>query len=185
MVLITKNDPLAVGSRLPAFRLSDTLDAEITDELVYARRPRGLVVAFTCNHCPYVMSYERRFLDLARITLPRGISWLAVNSNAANPNYGDDSVEKMKSRVRANNYPFPYAPDLLQDVARSFGAACTPEFFLFDEERRLRYTGRLDDDQDESRVKTRYLAEAIEDLLAARVIRRDRSHPIGCSIKWL
>lgn len=185
MVLITKNDgELAIGSILPAFALEDTSGAKISDRTLLEGQ-RGAVIIVTCNHCPYAKAYDTRAFALARETKPKGIAWLAVNPNAANSSYPDDSADAMKRMVSTKKIPFPYAADLDQSFARALGAACTPEFYLFDEKRLLRYAGRLDDEMDEAKVKTRHLRLAIDDLLAGREIGKSRTHPIGCSIKWV
>lgn len=188
MALITENEGiLPFGGLLPEFRVEDTSGVVWTgDQLRKSLKGavRGLVVAISCNHCPYVKVYEERIVALAARTLPRGILWLAVNPNAANPNYPEDSIAKMRSRAKERNFPFPYAADPDQALALALGAACTPEFFLFNHEAKLVYTGRLDDAQEESEVKERHLENAIADLLADRPIRVRQSHPIGCSIKW-
>ncbi len=184
MALITQNDqPLPLGSTIPEFTLEDTTRRHVGTKTLSGGR--GAVVFFTCNHCPYVRGYEDRFLSLARLTMPRGLNWLGINPNAAHPNYPDDSITEMEARVKEKQYPFPYAADLEQTVARAFGAACTPEFFLFDASRRLAFTGRLDDEMEASRATRHYLADACEDVIAGRPVAVPKAHPIGCSIKWI
>jgi len=184
MALVTENrDRLSLGSPLPNLSVIAT-----TGEIINPKRDdfeKGLVVAFTCNHCPYVQAYEDRMISLGLETISRGIQWLLINPNAANPAYPDDSMEEMKLRAAKKKYPFPYAADDAQSAARAFGAACTPEFFLFDAAGILRYTGRLDNDQNPEKVTKRYLANALADFLADMKVREPESHPIGCSIKWV
>lgn len=184
MALVTENrDRLSLGSLLPKFSVLST-----TGEVINPKRGdlgKGLVVAFTCNHCPYVQAYEDRMIALGRDAGSAGFRWLLINSNAANPAYPDDAMGEMKLRATKKKYPFPYAADDTQAVARAFGAACTPEFFLFDGAGVLRYTGRFDDSQDPEKVTKRYLANALADLLAGMKVREPESHPMGCSIKWI
>jgi hypothetical protein len=186
MVLITQNDEaLPIGSRMPEFEISVTSGAKVSPRTLLGSGRKGAVIVVTCNHCPYAKAYDGRTYALARETTPKGIVWLAVNPNAANPSYPDDSFEAMKRIVKNGKIPFPYAADGDQSLARALGAACTPEYFLFDSGGTLRYAGRLDDEMEEPKVKIHYLRDAIDDLLAGRSVRTQRSHPIGCSIKWV
>lgn len=186
MVLITQNDEaLPIGSPIPEFEVTVTSNAKVSPRTLLGSGRKGAVIMITCNHCPYAKAYDGRAYALARETAPKGIAWLAVNPNAANPSYPDDSFEAMKRIVKSGNIPFPYAADADQSLARAFGAACTPEFYLFDGGGTLRYAGRLDDEMEEAKVTNRYLRDAIDDVLAGRPVRTPRSHPIGCSIKWI
>lgn len=186
MVLIEKNpDIIPFGSPVPEVSVTTLEGEKLYLPSALAKGSRGLVVVFTCNHCPYAKAYDLRTVSLARKTLPRGIHWIAVNPNAANKNYAEDSLEKMQEKASALDLPYPYTADLDQSAARAFGAACTPEYFLFSPDQGLVYTGRLDDEMEEEKVHHRYLEDAIEDLLSGRTIRQPRSHPLGCSIKWL
>lgn len=189
MVLITHNDTrLALRTRLPEFQITD-IEGRVHTASDFRVPHKGLfkgaVIAFTCNHCPYVQAYEDRMIRLARETLPQGIFWLAVNANAANPDYAEDSVDEMRRRAAAKKIPFAYAADMTQTMARAFGAACTPEYYLFDGDGLLAYSGRLDDAMEENKVRHPWLRDALTDLLEARPVAQPQSHPIGCSIKWL
>lgn len=182
MALVTHNPKrLSLGEALPRVTVATT------DGHVVSPRPgkNGLVVVFTCNHCPYAVSWEDRTIALAELSLSKGIDWLAINPNAANKQYPDDSIEEMRRRVAEKKYPYPYAADDTQAAAAAFGAACTPEYFLFDSAGMLRYTGRLDDSQDSGKVTQHFLADALADLMAGMKIRLPESHPMGCSIKWM
>ena len=185
MVLITKNEGLLpFGAELPEFSVEEARGGTIASVKLVESMAKGLVIVVTCNHCPYALAYEDRTIALAIRTKLKGISWLAINPNVANPAYPDDSFLKMQVRAREMNLPYPYAADADQAVARALGAACTPEYFLFDGNARLVYTGRLDDAQELQDAKVHYLADAIDELLNGRAIRTRQSHPIGCSIKW-
>jgi thiol-disulfide isomerase/thioredoxin len=139
---------------------------------------------FICNHCPYVKAVEDRLIRLAREFEPRGVQFVAVCANDAE-NYPDDAFDKLAARWRERGYGFPYLHDEGQDVARAFGAVCTPDLFVFDRERRLAYRGRIDDSwKDESRVTRRELADALEALVAGRAPAREQRPSMGCSIKW-
>jgi thiol-disulfide isomerase/thioredoxin len=158
------------------------------------RRPSGapwsslswpaLVVAFWCNHCPYVKAYERRFVEWADAARKRGVGVVAINSNDEK-NYPEDSFENMVKRAKEQGYNFPYLHDRSQAVADLYGAQCTPHYLVFDSEFRLAYQGRFDDNKDKpDQVKERYLPDVVEDLVAGRPARRDMTWAIGCSIKW-
>ena len=172
---------LKPGERAPDFKLpsTDGVDVGLED----FAGSKALVVAFWCNHCPYVRSYERRFLEWADAARKRGVGVVAINSNDET-NYPEDSFEHMVTRAKEQGYNFPYVRDLDQIVARTYGAACTPHFLVFDATFHLRYQGRFDDDREGKNVKQRYLPDAVDALLAGRAPPADQSWAIGCSIKW-
>jgi peroxiredoxin len=142
-----------------------------------------LVVAFLCNHCPYVQTIEERLLDLAREMAPRGVQFIGICSNDAE-RYPDDSFEALASRADEKDYPFPYLHDESQDVARAYEAVCTPDFFVYDRDRRLAYRGRLDDGTPGRDQTTSELRDALEALLAGRRPNDEQIPSIGCNIKW-
>ena len=139
---------------------------------------------FICNHCPYVKAVEDRLIRLAREFEAKGVQLVGVCANDAE-NYPDDAFDALAARWRERGYGFPYLHDEAQDVARAFGAVCTPDIFVFDEDRRLAYRGRIDDSwKDESRVTRRELAEAVEALVAGKRTSPQQRPSMGCSIKW-
>lgn len=176
----------AIGTPCPDFNLPSTSGGNISRDN-QAKGAQAFLVMFICNHCPYVKAIESRLISLhemfANRKNPDGsalVSIVAISSNDTEK-YGDDSFEKMKLK----NYPFPYLFDESQDVAMEFGAVCTPDFFLYDGQKRLAYRGRLDDSwQDESKITTRDLAGAIESLLQGMNPNRDQKPSMGCSLKW-
>lgn len=140
----------------------------------------AFLVMFICNHCPYVKAIETRLVKLHEMFAHRPVSIVAISSNDAH-RYPEDSLEKMKLKA----YPFPYLYDESQAVAAKFGAVCTPDFFLYDKNLTLAYRGRLDDSwKDESQVKSRDLAGAIESLLQGMRPNLNQKPSMGCSIKW-
>lgn len=148
------------------------------------RQAKVLGVIFTCNHCPYARAWEDRLIQLQRTYAGSGVQFLLINSNDP-AKYPDDSFENMQHRAKEKGYPFPYLFDETQEVARSYGAARTPEIFLFDAQRALRYHGAPDDHYEDPRAVTRhYLREAIEALLAGRRPETTETGPVGCTIKW-
>jgi peroxiredoxin len=131
---------LAIGDQAPAFTLPG-VDGK-TYSLDSFKDKKIIVVMFTCNHCPYVQAYEPRLVDIQRETRDQGVSFVAINANET-LNYPEDDFPKMVKRAKEKNYNFPYLRDETQEVADAYGAHFTPEIFLFDQERRLRYTGRM------------------------------------------
>jgi peroxiredoxin len=174
--------PPALGAPCPDFELPGV------DGRSYARddfaSASALVVMFICNHCPYVKAVEDRIIRLAREYGPRGVQVVGVCSNDAET-YPDDSFDQLAARWRERGYGFPYLHDEPQDVARAFGAVCTPDIFVYDRDRHLAYRGRIDDSwKDESKVTTRELAGALDALLAGGKPAEKQRPSMGCSIKW-
>ena len=179
---LTESRDLALGTPCPDFRLRSVDGRTVArDDL---RDAQALVVMFICNHCPYVQAVEDRIIALGREYGPRGVQLVGICSNDPT-DYPDDRPERLLSRWRDKAYGFPYLIDETQEVARAFGAVCTPDLYVFDRERRLAYHGRLDDNwQQPGKVKRRDLATALDAILESRAPSRDQTHSIGCSIKW-
>jgi len=173
---------VVAGPRCPDFRLP-AVDGRTYARDDFAQAP-VLVVMFICNHCPYVKAVEDRLIELDRQYRPRGVQLVGVCSNDAET-YPDDSFEKLAERWRGKGYGFPYLHDESQDVARAFGAVCTPDIYVFDRDRNLAYRGRIDDSwKDPSKVTRHELAEALDALLAGGRPNADQKPSLGCSIKW-
>lgn len=155
-----------------------------TYSLASFKDAKALVVVFSCNHCPYVQACEGRFVELQRDYAQRDVRLVAINSNDA-ADYPEDSFEAMKRRAAEKGFNFPYLRDESQQVAKAYGATHTPQLFVFGPDRRLAYTGKLDDNwQEPSRVSRRFLRDALDDLLAGKAVREPETHAIGCTIKW-
>jgi peroxiredoxin len=185
MVLITKSGPetLSIGAPAPSFSNLLSVDDQSYGLDSFADHD-VLVMSFTCNHCPYAQAYEDRFISLAGEYTPKGVAFVAINPNDAE-NYPEDSFERMKARAKVKGFPFPYLWDESQDVAKAYGAVCTPHLFVFDKERKLAYEGRIDDNwKDPSAAKSEDLREAIEALLEGKPVPTPQTPPMGCSIKW-
>jgi peroxiredoxin len=173
---------LAIGDRAPDFNLPgvDGRNYALAD---FAGKP-ALVIIWSCNHCPMVVRYEDRMVELQRDYADRGVQVVAINSNDV-ARYPDDSFERMVERARDKGFPFPYLRDESQQVARAYGPAVTPEVFLFDAKRKLVYHGRIDDNPDDpSAVRRRDLREALEALLAGAPIATAETNAVGCGVKW-
>lgn len=144
-----------------------------------------LVVMFICNHCPYVLAIEDRLIQLALDLKKINIHVVAICSNDAT-SYPEDSFEALKKRAAKKQYPFIYLHDETQAVAKSFGAVCTPDFFVYDKNNKLAYRGRLDDSWKEpSAVTQRDLYEACLQLAADQPLTIKQIPSMGCSIKWI
>jgi peroxiredoxin len=143
-----------------------------------------VVVSWICVHCPYVQASEERFIALAKEFAPRGVQFVAINSNDAKQ-YPEDGFENMRGRAVEKGYPFPYLWDETQEVAEAYGPVATPEFFVFDRNRVLRYRGQMDDSHRNPRgVKRQTLRQVLEAMTAGKEPPVDFAPTMGCSIKW-
>jgi peroxiredoxin len=145
---------------------------------------RYLVIFFTCNHCPYVIGSD----EVTRATAEKyggmGVGFAAINSNSENT-YSEDSFANMVKRMKKNNFPWVYLHDKSQEVARSYGALRTPHFYVFDNDRKLVYTGRgVDNPRDTSKMSVNNLDKVLDELSSGRKITVHMTNPIGCNIKW-
>ena len=146
---------------------------------------KGTVVVFICNHCPYVKAVIDRMVSDARVLMSEGVGFAAICSNDA-ASYPEDSFENMKRFAKAHDFPFPYLHDEAQTVARAYGAVCTPDFFGYDADRRLKYRGRLDEGRTTPprAGAPRELVEAMRAIAGTGVAPVDQKASVGCSIKW-
>lgn len=175
-------NPLKIGSTLPEFNLPG-VDGAYHSNYKYLDK-KFLLIIFSCNHCPYVRAYEKRIMDLQNDYAEKGLQIIAISSNDA-VNYPEDSFEEMKKRSRELGFNFPYLYDETQEVAGKFGATHTPQLFLFDENRKLVYTGKIDDNWKEpEKVKVQYLRDALNELLEGKQVSVPETFAIGCTIKW-
>jgi peroxiredoxin len=142
-----------------------------------------LVLVQSCNHCPYVQAWEDRLMAIARDHAHEGVRVVALNSNDVS-SHPEDSFEQMKARAEKRGFPFDYLFDEDQSLAHALGAEHTPEVFLFDEERKLRYHGAIDDSRDETTVTKSYLRDAIDALLAGDEPPLAQTDAVGCTVKW-
>ncbi len=177
------NGKVELGWQAADFRLKTTDGRIVT--LADARGPKGLLVIFMCNHCPYVQNaLDRMVRDVAELA-PLGIGAIGINANDPD-SYPDDSFANMQKLVAAKNLPFPYAFDETQEVARAYDAACTPEFYGFNSELKLAYHGRIDPGG--MRVpppgSKRELFEAMKQIAETGRGPAEQHASVGCSIKW-
>lgn len=171
-----------LGQTCPDFVLPATDGRTIGKKDIAQGRP--FLVMFICNHCPYVKAIEDRLIDLGRDLKALNVPVVGISSNDAN-RYAEDSFDGMKARAELKNYTFPYLYDEDQSVAKSFGAVCTPDYFLYDGNGKLAYRGRLDDSWKEAdKVTARELYEAAKLLVEGKPAPTNQAPSMGCSIKW-
>ena len=148
------------------------------------RDARVLALFFSCNHCPYVQAWEDRLIAVQADYADRGVRLVAINANDSEK-YPEDSFPEMVERHRAKGMNFPYLHDETQKTAAEYGAERTPEFFVFDSDRILRYHGAPDDNcYEPENVKRQYLRDALDAILAGNRPSPDETPPVGCTIKW-
>ena len=173
---------IPLGTKMPEFDIQDPFGKSYKGNELYG--DKGLLVSFTCNHCPYALAIWPRLIRLAQYARSIGVHSVAINPNI-NPKYPDDAPDKMKEKIKEWGIDFPYLVDETQKVADSFKAQCTPDLYLFNKEKKLVYHGRLDDNwQNEKAVMKEELREAIDNMVNERLITPNQKPSMGCSIKW-
>ena len=180
----TPSTMLPVGTILPGFSLRDAVSGrEISDQDF--EEFEALVVMFICNHCPFVKHVVEELGRLGRDYIRRGVGFVAINSNDVR-NYPQDGPVHMKELAEREGWEFPYLLDADQQVARAYRAACTPDFYLFDSERKLVYRGQLDDSRPGNGrpVTGRDLRVALDAVLAGEAVPEAQVASLGCNIKW-
>jgi peroxiredoxin len=172
-----------LGSSAPDFSLVN-VDGRTVSLGDFASQP-ALLVIFMCNHCPFVKHVASELAQLAADYMPKGVAVVGINSNDVS-NHPEDSPERMIHEAEERGYIFPYLFDEDQAVAKAYGAACTPDFFLYDKERRLVYRGQLDASRPGNGVPLtgQDLRGALDALLAGKPLPEKQTPSIGCNIKW-
>lgn len=182
-MVMTPSTMLPLDTAAPGFSLPDT-----NGKLVSLEDFKGapaLLVMFICNHCPFVKHIRSGLAQLGKDYQTKGVGIVGISSNDVQ-SHPDDSPAKMAQEAREAGYTFPYLYDETQDVGKAYRAACTPDFFLFDKERRLVYRGQLDDSRPGNGlpVTGRDLRVALDLVLAGRPVPKEQKPSIGCNIKW-
>lgn len=179
---LLESRPPEIGSSMPDFKL-ESVEGKTYSASDFSEN-NGLVVMFLCGHCPYVLAVEDRILDLARRYQEKGIGFVAICSNDPAQNE-KDKPEALLERVKQKDYPFPYLIDDTQEIARKFDAVCTPDIFVYDQNRNLYYHGRIDDSpKDPSAATSHDLRNALEKLIKNEAPPSEQVPSMGCSIKW-
>jgi len=180
---LTPSTMLPLGTVAPDFKLPDTSGRIVS--LADFKDQAALLVIFMCNHCPYVVHIRAGLAQFARDYAAKSAGIIGINANDA-INYPADSPARMKDEVKSAGYIFPYLYDETQTVARAYRAACTPDLFLFDKDRRLVYRGQFDDSRPGNGlpVTGRDLRAALDAVLAGKTVSENQKASIGCNIKW-
>ncbi|WP_040548441.1 thioredoxin family protein [Pedosphaera parvula] len=180
---LTPSTMLPLGTSAPDFHLPDTNGKTVS--LADFKDAPALVVIFMCNHCPYVKHIREGLAQFGRDYQAKGVGIVAISSNDAT-GYPADSPAAMKEEVKSAGYTFPYLYDETQAVAKAYRAACTPDIYLFDREKKLVYRGQFDESRPRNGlpVTGRDLRDAVEAVLAAKPVSQDQKASMGCNIKW-
>ena len=181
---LTESTMLSLGTSAPGFELSDAVSGDSVNLETFAGKD-GLLVMFICNHCPFVKHIETELAKIGQDYAGRSLGIAAICSNDIST-HPDDSPDKMKQLAERLGYNFPYCHDETQEAAKAYTAACTPDFFLFDGERKLVYRGQLDDSRPENGkpLTGTDLRGALDSLLAGRPQSTEQRPSVGCNIKW-
>ena len=173
---------LQLGASAPDFNLKGT-DGKMYSLSTF-KSCKVLIVTFWCNHCPFVVGSEERVSNFVLEYAPKSVAMICINSNEQE-NHPQDSYEHMVTRWREKSFPFHYVRDETQEVAKAYGALRTPHFYVFDEDRKLRYTGRFDDKpRNPGQQTTHELRDAVDAVLAGQKPPVEVTNPIGCNVKW-
>ena len=175
---------LSLGVEAPSFWLPNVVTGK-TENLDDLKGAKGTLVIFMCNHCPFVVHILDQFVAWAKKYKPKGIHTIAISSNDIST-HPADSPDKMKELSLTKNFNFPYLYDESQEVAKSYDAACTPDLYLFDQEKKLVYRGCFDKSRpgNDIEVTGEYLSQAVDNLLYGEPISKEQIPSIGCNIKW-
>jgi peroxiredoxin len=181
----TLSNMLALGTVAPDFYLKDTNSADNYCSFADIKGEKGTLVMFICNHCPYVHHILKEIVMIANDYRVQGIGIIAISSNDVKK-FPEDAPELMTEFAFENNFEFPYLFDETQEVGKAYNAACTPDFFLFDNQDKLVYRGQLDDSRPGNGIPLsgNDLRGAIDGVVYNRIINPDQKPSLGCNIKW-
>lgn len=180
----THSTMLALGTIAPPFKLFDTSEKKFytLDEL---KSDKATVVMFICNHCPYVKHIQTKLVEIAKKYQALGVHFIAISSNDADK-YPADSPEKMHSEAKEHGYTFHYLYDETQNAAKAYQAACTPDFYVFNNKLECVYRGRFDDSTpgNQQPVTGKELSSALDNILTGKSVSPNQMPSVGCNIKW-
>lgn len=182
--MAVESNMLPLGTKAPQFDLVDVMSGQ-TVSINDFKDKKALLVMFICRHCPYVKHVQNHLSQLGRDYADKDIAIVAISSNDPEA-YPEDAPNSLKEQAQELGFIFPYLFDEIQDVAKNYSAACTPDFFLFDKERKLVYRGQLDESRPESNIPVtgKDLRVAIDATLSDQLPNSNQKPSIGCSIKW-
>jgi len=180
---LTPSTMVPLGTAAPEFSLPDPSGTIVS--LNDFQGSKAYLIAFICNHCPYVKHVRKELAAIGRDYQAKGVTVIAINSNDV-ANYPDDSPAKMKEEVQIAGYTFPYLYDETQDVAKAYKAACTPDFYVYDGDKKLVYRGQMDDSRPGSSapVTAEDLRAALDAVLSGTAASIEQKPSVGCNIKW-
>lgn len=183
-MVLTPSTMASLGTRAPDFALKDVTSGK-TVSLADFKAKKALLVMFVCRHCPYVQHIKAELARLGKDYAAKDIGIAAISSNDA-ANYPDDAPESLRDFAAEEGFKFAFLYDATQEAAKAYGAACTPDFFLYDAGRSLVYRGQLDESRPQSGkpVTGKDLRAAIDAVLAGRPVPADQKPSVGCNIKW-
>lgn len=181
---LTPSTMLPLGTKAPDFQLPDVVSGKTISLDTFAGK-QALLVMFICRHCPFVKHVQTQLAQIGKDYANSDVGIVAISANDA-ANYPDDAPDKLKEMVKELGFTFPFCYDESQETAKAYTAACTPDFFLFDAERKLVYRGQLDDSRpgNNEPVTGKDLRIALEAVLASQTLTPDQKPSIGCNIKW-
>lgn len=181
---LTPSSMLALGTKAPNFELLDTKHDKVCS-LKELKSEKATVIMFICNHCPYVKHIQAELIRLAKEYQAKGIAFIAISSNDAD-SYPEDAPKEMAKLAKQLGYPFPYLYDETQSTAKNYQAACTPDFFVFDNDLRCVYRGQLDDSTPGNKIPVtgKALRAALDNILMGKPVDSEQKPSIGCNIKW-
>ncbi len=181
---LTPSTMLSLGTEAPSFQLPDVVSEQNISLDTFANQ-KGLLVMFICQHCPFVKHVKHELAKIGDDYISQGLGIVAISANDV-ANHPDDSPEKLKLMAQTEGFNFPVCYDETQAIAKAYQAACTPDFFLFDAQKKLVYRGQLDDSRPGNNIPVtgKDLRNAIEAVLAAQEVSPEQKSSIGCNIKW-
>jgi peroxiredoxin len=180
----TASTMLALGTQAPTFELIN-VRTQKSFSLNDTQPAKATVIMFICNHCPYVIHIQKKLVEVANLYLQKGIAFVAINSNDVTK-YPADNPDNMRTEAERHHYPFPYLFDETQAIAKAYHAACTPDFFVFDETLSCVYRGRFDEATPGNRIEPtgKALSNALDAILENKPVNSQQFASLGCNIKW-
>jgi peroxiredoxin len=175
-----------IGDKAADFKLKNTINNKEVSMADY-KDAKGIIVVFTCNHCPFAVKYESRIMDLDKKYRSKGFPVIAISPNDPTV-VPDDAPDKMQKLAKDKGYSFPYLFDETQETAKTYGATKTPHVYVLLKEKSdyiVKYIGAIDDNADDAKaVKEKYVENAVDNLLAGKPVTPETTKAIGCGIKW-